>query len=153
MNPNIVILSVSDYAGNGPSAWNDTIRIDLVPPSVSGFRFEPQVEYADPDLNEYYTKQMSVNITGSFTDTDVAAITVVPGSWLVTQELRQPIAFASLLPDKTFRMELMIEGEFNETRETNYTIIVEDVAGNKVSVPFKLFCDLKPPAKPSLIFT
>ena len=72
---------------------------------------------------------------------------------LRVREWAKGIAFANLLPDRTFRMELVIEGEFNDTKEMNYTVVVEDVAGNKVSIPFKLFCDLKPPAQPSLIFT
>ncbi|MBI4150103.1 hypothetical protein HY488_01735, partial [Candidatus Woesearchaeota archaeon] len=153
MNPNIVVLSISDYANNGPVAWNGTIRIDLVPPNLAGFTFTPQVEYANPTTREYYTRQLAVNITGSFTDNDVAAISVVPGNWFISQEQRQPIAFANILPDKTFKMELMIEGEFNETREMNYTVVVEDEAGNKVSVPFKLYADLKPPTEPVIIFT
>jgi len=153
MNPNVVILSVTDYANNGPALWNGTIRIDLTPPELEGFTFTPQVEYADPDAHEYYTKRTIINITGTFRDSDIAAISVTPGNWMPGRSAWQPIAFANLRPDNTYSMQLVIKGEFNNTIESNYTLAIEDRAGNRVSIPYWMYADLKPPERPDITFS
>ncbi len=152
-NQKPVFLSISDYSGNGPAVWNGTIKIDMVPPNLAAFTFNPQVEYANRARQEYYTKKLRINITGSFSDNDITAISIEPGNWMRAKNQYQLVKHATLQPDKTYSTQLVIAGEFNQTRGANYTITIEDSAGNKATIPFKLFSDLQPPAQPQLIFT
>jgi len=146
-NPQQILLTVKDYAGNAPATKSDNLVIDLTPPDFNTFTFTPLVPYEEPDQvpPKYYTNNCTVDIVGSFTDDDIDNIVIAPGTWLEWTEAHDIIGQAHVNLDQTYGIQVKLEGGMNESIPTNFTLYIEDEAGNLVAKDFELYCDLKPP--------
>ena len=125
----------------------DHLVIDLTPPDFNTFTFTPLVPYEEPDKvpPKYYTNNCTVDIVGTFTDTDIDNIVIAPGTWLEWTESHDIIGQAHVNLDKSYGIQVKLEGGMNKSVPTNFTLYIEDEAGNLVAKDFELYCDLKPP--------
>ncbi len=149
-DPKDIILTIKDYAGNEPYVITKTIRLDLTKPNADTFVFNPLVPYnttLQDGTQQFYTNNCTVNIVGSFTDDDIGKIVIAhsPLDDLTT------IGSAHIdQATKTYSLQVVLEGELNESIQTNYEIIVQDEAGNDMVKKFEMYCDLEPPKTPTI---